>query len=143
MFVKQVSIFVENKRGSIAEVISILGKNNINIRALSVADTADYGILRLIVNDPNKAYDLLIAAGYTLKLTDVLGFAVPDRPNGLGEVLNIIHQNNIEITYIYSFVGHYKDQAVGIIKTTNLDETRAILKKNNVDILQEAEIYKD
>ena len=143
MFVKQVSIFVENKKGSIAEVISILGKNNINIRALSVADTADYGILRLIVNDPNKAYDLLIAAGYTLKLTDVLGFAVPDRPNGLGEVLNIIHQNNIEITYIYSFVGHYKDKAVGCLKTSNLEDAMNVLKNNGVDIIDGNDIYND
>lgn len=142
MFVKQVSIFVENKNGSIAEVISILGENNINIRALSVADTADYGILRLIVDDSKKAYELIKNANYTLKLTDVLGFIVPDRPNGLGEVLNILHKENIEITYIYTFIGHYKDHAVAIIKTTNLDKTNKILENNGIEILTNDEIYK-
>lgn len=141
MFVKQVSIFVENKKGSIAEVLSILGKNDINIRALSVADTTDYGILRLIVNDPNKAYEIL-RDKYTLKLTDVLGFCVPDRPNGLGEALTVLQDNNIEITYIYSFVGHYKDQAVGIIKTSDLELTKAVLLNNGVVILKD-EIYND
>lgn len=143
MFAKQVSIFVENKKGSIANVISVLGKNGINIRALSVADTADYGILRLIVNNPEKAHDILKAKGYVSKLTDVLAFAVEDKPNGLGCVLEILGQNNIEITYIYSFVGHYKNQAIGVIKTTNLEETKIILEKNNVKTLKYDEIYKD
>ena len=92
MVVKQVSIFVENKKGTIAEAISLLGKNGINIRALSVADTSDYGILRLIVNNPISAEKILKDANYTVKLTDVLGFAVPDVPNGLGEVLNILNK---------------------------------------------------
>lgn len=143
MFAKQVSIFVENKKGSIADVISVLGKNNINIRALSVADTADYGILRLIVNEPEKAHEVLKAHDYVSKLTDVLAFAVADKPNGLGSVLEILGQNNIEITYIYSFVGHYNNQAIGVIKTTNLEETKLILEKNNVKTLKYNEIYKD
>lgn len=143
MIVKQVSIFVENKKGTIADAISLLGNNGINIRALSVADTSDYGILRLIVNNPAKAEEILKNANYTVKLTDVLGFAVPDRPNGLGEVLNIIHQNNIEIAYVYSFVGHYKDHAVGIIKTTDLEHTKNVLVNNNVIIIDGNVIYKD
>ena len=143
MFVKQVSIYVENKKGSIAEVISILGNNGINIRALSVADTEDYGILRLIVNDPTKAFEILKANSYTLKLTDVLGFAVPDRPNGLGEVLGLLHKSNIEITYIYSFVGHYKDKAVGCLKTSNLEDAMNVLKNNGVDIIDGNDIYND
>lgn len=143
MFAKQVSIFVENKKGSIANVISTLGKNDINIRALSVADAADYGILRLIVNNPEKAYEILHKEGYVSKLTDVLAFAVLDKPNGLGSVLEILGNNNIEITYIYSFVGHYNDQAIGVIKTNNLDETKKILEKNKVKTLKYDEIYKD
>ena len=143
MFAKQVSIFVENKNGSIANVIACLGKNNINIRALSVADTADYGILRLIVNNPEKAIEILKNEGYVSKLTDVLAFAVCDKPNGLGSVLEILGNNNIDITYIYSFVGHYKDQAIGVIKTPDLDKTKAILEANNVTTLKYDEIYKD
>lgn len=143
MFVKQVSIFVENKKGTVAEAISLLGNNGINIRALSVADTSDYGILRLIVNNPLDAEKILKEAYYTVKLTDVLGFAVPDKPNGLGGVLSILNNNNVEIAYIYSFVGHYKDQAVGIIRTSDLEETKKILVDNNVTIIDGNEIYKD
>lgn len=143
MVVKQVSIFVENKKGTIAEAISLLGKNGINIRALSVADTSDYGILRLIVNNPISAEKILKDANYTVKLTDVLGFAVPDVPNGLGEVLNILNNNNVEIAYVYSFVGHYKDHAVGIIRTTDLENTKKILLDNNVIIIDGNVIYQD
>ena len=142
MYIKQVSIFVENKKGTIAEVISILGKANINIRALSVADTADYGVLRLIVNDPERAYSLL-KDNYTLKLTDVLGFTLPDRPNGLGEILSILHDNNMEISYLYTFVGHYKDKAICIIKTTNLAKTEEILANNNVSVVSNEKIYEE
>lgn len=141
MFIKQVSIFIENKKGSISKVLSELGNAGINIRALSVADSTDFGILRLIVDNPEKAYDV-IKGKYTGKLTDVLGFAVSDTPNGLGKALSVLDDNNVEITYIYSFVGHYDNQAVGIVKTTNLELTESILKENGVVILGE-EIYKN
>ena len=142
MYIKQVSIFVENKKGTIADVISILGTNGINIRALSVADTADYGILRLIVDSPNKAYDML-KDSYTLKLTDVIGFQVPDRPNGLGEILSLLHKHNIEISYVYTFVGHVKDKALCIIKPTDLALSLGILKENNITIVSNEGIYEE
>ena len=142
MYIKQVSIFVENKKGTIAEVISILGRQGINIRALSVADTADYGILRLIVDDPNRAYDIL-KDSYTLKLTDVIGFELPDRPNGLGEILELLHLKNIEIDYVYTFVGHHKDKALCIIKPTDLAGALAILKENNITIVKNEGIYEE
>ena len=143
MFVKQVSIFVENKEGSISKVISILGKNNINIRALSIADSTDYGILRLIVDNHISAYDVLRENKYTVKITDVLGFAIPDKPNGLGDVLAILSKNNVSITYIYSFIGHYKDQAITIIQAADLLNARNILVENNVKVIGNDEIYKD
>lgn len=143
MFVKQVSVFVENKEGSISKVVSILGKNNINIRALSIADSTDYGILRLIVDDYSKAYNILKENNYTIRITDVLGFAIPDKPNGLGDVLAILSKNEISITYIYSFIGHYKDQAITIIQATNLENARNILLENNVKVINNNELYKD
>ena len=142
MYIKQVSIFVENKKGTIAEVISILGKKGINIRALSVADTADYGVLRLIVNQPEEAY-LALKDNYTLKLTDVLGFTLPDRPNGLGEILSVLHDDNQEISYLYTFVGHYKDKAICIIKTTDLAKTESTLKKNGITVVNGNKIYEE
>ena len=143
MFVKQVSVFVENREGSISKVVSILGKNNINIRALSIADSTDYGILRLIVDDYSKAYNILKDNNYTIRITDVLGFAIPDKPNGLGDVLAILSKNEISITYIYSFIGHYKDQAITIIQTNNLEEARMILLENSVKVIKNDELYKD
>ncbi len=143
MFVSQVSIFVENKGGSIADVISILGENDINLRALSVADTADYGILRLICDNPEKALGLLKGQNYTARITNVLGFTIPDVPNGLGSVLKIINDNNIDITYIYSFIGHYHKKAVAIVKTTNLELTQSILEQNDIEIIDGSEIYKN
>ncbi|MBQ9124128.1 MAG: ACT domain-containing protein [Acholeplasmatales bacterium] len=143
MFVKQVSVFVENKEGSISKVVSILGKNNINIRALSIADSTDYGILRLIVDDYSKAYNILKENNYTIRITDVLGIVIPDKPNGLGDVLAILSKNEISITYIYSFIGHYKDQAITIIQAANLEETRRILLENSVKVINNNELYKD
>ena len=143
MFVNQVSIFVENKGGSIADVISILGENGINLRALSVADTADYGILRLICDEPERALGLVKGKNYTANLTNVLGFTIPDEPNSLGKVLKIINNHHIDITYIYTFIGHYDGKAVAIIKTTDLESTKQVLEQNGITILNGSEIYKN
>jgi hypothetical protein len=143
MFVSQVSIFVENKSGSIADVISILGENGINLRALSVADTADYGILRLICEEPERALGLLKGHNYTARITNVLGFTIPDEPNSLGKVLKIVNDHKIDITYIYTFIGHYYGKAVAIIKTTDLESTQKVLEQNNITIIDGSEIYKN
>ena len=97
MIVKQLSIFVENKAGAISHITNLLGTNNINIRSLQIADSADFGILRLIVDDGVKALDLVKKEGYTAKLTDVISVVVPDKPNGLNELLELLTENNIEI----------------------------------------------
>ena len=87
MVVKQLSIFVENKAGAVSFITNLLGSNNINIRSLQIADSTDYGILRLIVDDPNKSLELVKNAGYTAKLTEVISVVVPDKPNGLNDLL--------------------------------------------------------
>ena len=97
MIVKQLSIFIENKTGAVAYITKLLGSNNINIRSLQIADSADFGILRLIVDDGVKALDLVKKEGYTAKLTDVISVVVPDKPNGLNELLELLTENNIEI----------------------------------------------
>ena len=142
MFVKQVSIFVENKKGTIADTILLLGENGINIRALSVADTSDYGILRLIVSEPERAQEILKKNNYTVKLTDVIAFAVSDKPGGLAEALKALHDNDIEIAYVYSFVGHYKNNAVGIISTPKLEDAVNVLHDNGILIIASEQIYK-
>ena len=130
MIVKQLSIFVENKAGAIAHITELLGSNNINISSLQIADSADFGILRLIVDDGNKALDLVKKEGYTAKLTDVISVVVPDKPNGLSDLLKILSDNNIEIDYLYVFLGKNNLGAQAILKSANINEVEAILLNN-------------
>ena len=130
MVVKQLSIFVENKAGAVSFITNLLGSNNINIRSLQIADSTDYGILRLIVDDPNKSLELVKNAGYIAKLTEVISVVVPDKPNGLNDLLKILTDNNIEINYLYVFIGKNNLGAEAILKTSNLEETEALLLNN-------------
>jgi len=141
MKVKQVSIFLENKAGRLAEVTNILGKAGINIRALSLADTTDFGILRLIVNDIDKAAKTLKDQGFTVGETEVLAVEVPDRPGGLGEILKIIQAAGLNVEYMYAFVERSSNNAVIIFRFDNVDEaTRALLEKG-VTILNGEKLY--
>lgn len=130
MIVKQLSIFVENKAGAISHITNLLGTNNINIRSLQIADSADFGILRLIVDDGNKALEIVKSEGYTAKLTDVISVVVPDKPNGLNELLKILNDNNIEIDYLYVFLGKNNLGAQAILKSSNIEEVEALLLNN-------------
>lgn len=143
MYIKQVSIFVDNKKGSISDVISILGQANINIKALSVADAADFGILRLIVDGPEKAYEIVKQNGYNVKIASTIAIAVEDKANELGRILEIIKNNDLDVTYIYSLVGYMNNNSVVILKTQALDKTLELLKENNVKIVKPEELYED
>jgi hypothetical protein len=141
MKVKQISIFLENKAGRLAEVTNILGKAGINIRALSLADTTDFGILRLIVNDIDKAAKTLKDQGFTVGETEVLAVEVPDRPGGLGEILKIIQAAGLNVEYMYAFVERSSNNAVIIFRFDNIDEaTRALLEKG-ITILNGEKLY--
>ena len=109
---KQISIFLENKEGRLAHVTRILGEAGINIRALSIADTSDFGILRIIVNDPYKTFQVLHEAGFTVSETEVLAVQVPDTPGGLADVLEQLSQENLNIEYLYAVLGSSSDQAL-------------------------------
>ncbi|WAM32629.1 ACT domain-containing protein [Caldicellulosiruptor naganoensis] len=141
MYVKQISVFLENKSGRLAEVTSILGKHDIDISALSIADTTDFGILRLIVNKPDLALQVLKENGFTVSATDVIAIAVEDKPGGLAKVLDILYKNDIGIEYMYAFVGKVTDEALVILKVENGDEAVSILRENNVKILSADEVY--
>ncbi len=130
MIVKQLSIFIENKPGAVAYITKLLGSNNINIRSLQIADSTDFGILRLIVDDGVKALDLVKNEGYTAKLTDVISVVVPDKPNGLNELLELLTDNNIEIDYLYVFIGKNNLGAEAILKSANISEVEALLLNN-------------
>lgn len=141
MFVKQISVFLENKSGRLAEVTNILGKNEIDISALSIADTTDFGILRLIVNKPDVALDVLKESGFTVSATDVIAISVEDKPGGLAKALDILYKNDIGIEYMYAFVGKITDEALVILKVDNSEEAMNALKENGIKILTPEEVY--
>jgi len=141
MLVKQISVFLENKSGRLAEVTSILGSNDIDISALSIADTTDFGILRLIVNKPDEAERILKEHGFTVKCTDVIAIAVVDEPGGLAEALKVLEHASISIEYMYAFVGKATNQALVILRVEEPEKAAEILDKNNIRVLPAERVY--
>ena len=142
MKVKQISVFLENKSGRLEEVTKILADNSVDIRALSLADTRDFGILRMIVNDYPKAHGLLKDAGFTVRETDVVAAEVPDRPGGLAGILKSLSEKNISVEYMYAFVERRSDRAIMIFRFENVDEAIEILKGSEVKLLKGEDVYK-
>ncbi len=141
MFIKQLSVFVENKPGRLSSITNLLKDNNIDIRALSVADTRDFGILRLIVNDPVKAERALKENGCTVSLTNVIAVGIEDTPGGLAAAMDILYSNNIGVEYLYAFVSKSENTAYVILRVENNDNAVEVLKENNVKILKTKDIY--
>ncbi len=138
---EQISIFLENKAGRLAEVTRILAEAKINIRALSLADTSDFGILRLIVNDNNRAKEELKKHGFTVGKTDVVAVEVNDQPGGLHHILRILQKANVNVEYMYAFVQQSGANAVLIFRFDNLEEAVRILRENNVKVIQGEKLY--
>ncbi|MHB8995726.1 MAG: ACT domain-containing protein [Armatimonadota bacterium] len=141
--VQQVSIFLENKSGRLAEVCSTLGEHSINIRALCIADTSDFGILRLIVNDPERATEVLQSAGFSVGSTAVIALQIPDRPGGLGGILHLLDQGGINVEYMYAFFVRKEGDAVVLFRVADgvLDKTIDLLQSENIPILAAEEVY--
>ncbi|WP_258360195.1 ACT domain-containing protein [Moorella sulfitireducens] len=142
MKIKQLSVFLENKSGRLAAVTRLLAEQGINIRALSIADTSDFGILRLIVNDPEQAYRALKEAGFTVSLTDVLGVEMPDRPGGLSNILSVLEEAGINIEYLYAFIGKGDNGALVIFRVEELDKAITILQQRGITVLEGEKIYR-
>ena len=136
MKVEQISIFIENKSGRLAEVSGILGQAGINIRALSLADTSDFGILRLIVDNSEKALAVLREHNFTVSKTDVIGVEVPDSPGGLSSILQILDKSQVNVEYMYAFVERSGGNAVIIFRFDDVDEAISALTDNGVKILK-------
>ncbi len=141
--VQQVSVFLENKSGRLAEVCATLGDHDINIRALCIADTSDFGILRLIVNDPARATDVLQEAGFSVGSTSVIALQIPDRPGGLGGVLKLLEGAGINVEYMYAFFVRREGDAVVLFRVGDdmLDQTIAVLQGADIPILPAEEVY--
>lgn len=141
MKVEQISIFIENKSGRLAEITRVLGEADINIRALSLADTSDFGILRLIVNDGQKASSVLKEKGFTVNMTEVVAVEVPDRPGGLSAILQTLDREAINVEYMYAFVERCGGNAVIIFRFDETDKAIAVLKSQNFNILEGSRLY--
>jgi hypothetical protein len=142
MKVEQLSVFLENKAGRLAEVTKVLGEGGINIRALSLADTTDFGILRLIVDQYDKAREILKQHGFTVGKTEVVAIEVPDRPGGLAWVLQILSDSDVNVEYMYAFVQHSGKNAVIIFRFDNLEKAIELLKQQGVRIYSGEEVYR-
>lgn len=140
MYVKQISVFVENTPGRLAHFTRLLGENHIDLVSLSVADTTNFGILRGIVADYERAVQLLGENGYTVKLTDVLAVSVPDRPGGLADVLDALAGESISVEYLYSFVRSLDGHALIILRVDQLEKAQQVLEKAGVKLLSQEEI---
>ncbi len=141
MKVEQISIFIENKSGRLAEVTRTLGEAGVNIRALSLADTSDFGILRLIVNKTDLAKQVLKENGFTVSKTDVVAAEVPDCPGGLSSILEILDRGQVNVEYMYAFVERCGGNAVIIFRFDNPEEAIRVLTAGGISVLKGERIY--
>ncbi len=139
MKVEQISVFMENKAGRLAQITRILGAAGVNILTLSLADTADFGILRILVSDNDKAYEALKKEGFTVGRNEVLAIEVPDRPGGLADFLEILRVNEINIEYMYAY--RKGTHAILIFRFDNLDKAISVLPEANFNVLTREQLY--
>ena len=142
MLVKQLSVFVENKPGRLSDVIEVLGKNNIDISALSLADTSEYGILRLIVNKPDEAKTLLREIGVIVKLADVVAVPMEDTPGGLSKILSVLAKNNVDVDYMYAFVGATSGKALMVVKVSDAQLAENALDNAGIPHAEAKDVYR-
>jgi hypothetical protein len=135
MIIKQISIFMENTPGRLADVTALLAKADINLRAISIADTTDFGILRMVVDHPVEAVQLLKDSGFTARETDVIGVEVSDRPGELARIMALFRDANVSIEYLYASLEHQINKAVIVIKVDNIGAGLAILEKHGVAMI--------
>ena len=135
MRVKQISVFLENKAGRLADVTAILAENAVNIRTLSLADTSDFGVLRLIVDHTEKAEKVLRQNGCTVRMTDVVAVEVKDQPGGLHTILDLLRKAGINVEYMYAFVQQSGNNAIMIFRFDQTDSAISVLKTHGIPVL--------
>lgn len=141
MIIKQISIFVENKKGRLAEITKIISDAKVDIRALSIADTTDFGILRLIVNEPDKAAEALKAQGITVSVTNVIAVGINDTPGAFSVPMQILADADIDVEYLYAFITRKSEKAYVILRVADNDAAAKVLSDNGVEILSEEEFH--
>lgn len=142
MAIKQLTVFVQNKKGAIVSVTDILAKNDINMRALSIAETEDFGILRLIVNDEAAAEKVLTEQGYLIKVVDVVGVKIGDAPGKLTAALDVLDKADINVEYLYAFMARTEKHAYVVLRVENNEEAESVLTNAGFKMITEADICK-
>ncbi len=142
MAIKQLTVFVENKQGALVSITDILAKNNVNIRALSIAETESFGILRLIVNDENLAKSKLEEAGYLIKITDVVGVKIGDAPGKLTGALEVLDKADINMEYLYAFMSRTEKHAYVVLRVADNDAAENALENAGYHLITLADICK-
>lgn len=141
MTVKQISVFLENKPGQLVELTDILSAHHIDIRALSIADTKDFGILRLIVDDPDKTADVLKKAECIFSVAPVLAVEIADEPGSLSKILHILSENAVNLEYTYAFITRRAESAYMILRVEDNGTTAAVLAKNGIKLAAQDDLY--
>ena len=142
MSLKQLTIFVENKQGTLVDITDILAKNNVNMRALSIADTQDFGILRLIVDNNDVATKALHDAGYLIKMTDVVGVKIGDQPGKLSKALEVLDEAKINMEYLYAFMARTEKHAYVVLRVADNDAAEKALENAGFHMITDADIDK-
>lgn len=140
MYVKQISVFMENRPGRLAEITKVLSDNDIDIRAINIADTTDFGILRMIVNDEVKAERVLRENQMTANTSDVIAISISDSVGAFSNVIQLLKDRDISIEYIYSFIGEKSTKAVIVLKTSDLEASTEVLSQNGVTVLSKEDV---
>ena len=141
MKIKQLSIFLQNRMGSLSKPLEVLTVADVNIRAMCMADTSEFGILRLVVDDPEKGKEALEQNNFLVKITEIIGVEMNDTPGGLTSVLNTIKENNIDLEYLYAFTHEKEGKAILLLHADDIDELIDVLEKNNMTITPAEEVY--
>lgn len=142
MIVEQISVFIENKEGRLSAIANVLAESKIDVSALSLADTEEYGVLRMIVSNPHKAKEVLSENGIVGKVTDVLAVTIEDKPGGFSKALDVLTQKGISVKYMYASMSHQKGKAIMILSVNDVEKAEEILKTNNLGEVKPSEIYR-
>ena len=141
MKIKQLSIFLQNRMGSLSKPLEVLTDAEVNIRAMCMADTSEFGILRLVVDNPEKGKEALEEHNFLVKITEIIGVEMNDEPGGLTDVLKIIKENEIDLEYLYAFTHEKEGKAILLLHSDEIDKLISVLEKNNTTIVPADEVY--
>ena len=141
MAIRQLSVFVANKQGSLHDITNVLAEARINLRSMCVADTSNYGIVRIIADDPDKAKEILDKEGHAANVRRVNAFAVPDQPGGLAMVLSLLEGCGVNIEYMYALITSESGKAYSVMRTGDTNETDRILVENGIELLDESKLH--